>query len=661
MPIQLSIAVKTIAGFVLLAIMILIVGIGGLKSIDGLNRQVQQVTDKNIPELSARFNQNLRISQANEALLLYLLTEEETAMQRHVGNFEARFSEFQHIVENTDILPSTDASFQRVNEVRNSLNAYHQHAQQIIQLHSQDIALSYQITSQLQKLQTKLETINQLSGKLTPLIFKDKVALQSLRKLMTSANQVRIVIRQYQLNGDIGRLQTQGERLYGQIQTEFGQFAKMEAKAKFLKQHIDQLTALIQPSEGLLQSYTQYDQLQKELAAQISGANENLAITQTSSQQLTDLAISAAQQSRAQSNEVFTTTRTLITVLIIVGLIIAGVIGYTVFISIQKPLKRISKQLKILGEGDMSIQFDSQRKDEFGALGIDLNIFVKNLRVLLQQIVNKSEELEQTATNNTNISIDTTAAMGKQSEQLAATSESAEQLKLSVETVAEQVNATLQAIGTCHELTEQADRHVNHTSGNVVEQAEEISKVVEAAAELEKNSQQIDAILGTIDGIADQTNLLALNAAIEAARAGEHGRGFAVVADEVRALASRTQNSTAEIQDTVQMMKAQIERVTTALKITHSSATQSVELANTSSQSLKQLREAIASIQEVSQQINVVTVEQSATVLQVDQNLTEINKFADYTANSAKTAEQSSRQLLEISHDQHSLTNKFIF
>ena len=327
-----------------------------------------------MPELSLRFNQSLSISQANEALLIYLQADEEKKMMSQVEIFEDKFSLFKKVMTESNALVETVQTKAIIEKIKRSSNVYYQHAKKVISNHKEELIVDFQITEQLQKLQGKLETVNKFSQKITPLISNNPPAIQALRKLITSTNQMRLAFRQYQLDGDIERLEGQGNRLNGQIKAEFKAFENLEKKAKFLKQHIDGLLILLEPNKGLLLSYATSYQLKKDLNIEIIGAKEQLAIAQRNSQTLVDQAIITAQTSREESNQVFTTTRTLILVLICISLIVAAVTGYTIYHTIQRPLKRISKLLNDLGKGNMSVVFDVHNNDEFGLLGKDLNL-----------------------------------------------------------------------------------------------------------------------------------------------------------------------------------------------------------------------------------------------------------------------------------------------
>jgi len=659
MSLSFSVAMKTLSGFALLAITIVIVGAGGLAGISELKQQVQKISEKNLPELVTSFNQSLLIGQSNQALLIYLQSVDDETKTLKLSEFESSYQGYRQNLQQISNLNSNADNAQILARADASSKTYHELANAIVVQHENATELKLNIIGQEQTLQATLDNINSLYQKLSQFVAADKNSLNALRKVNTSINQVQIAIRQYQVNDDLDRLLQGAARLSVQINADFAAFTQVEAKAKFLKLHVEKLVTLIAADKGLLLSYQQASELHQQLKADLLAAQQQLQLAQKSSEALIEIALNSTNNARKTSLETSETTTTLIISLIFVALVVASVIAYLVVITIQRPMKDISKKLKLLGQGGMTTVFDTKRSDEFGQLGVDLNVLVKELRSLLQQIIDKSDELEDTANINSSISHDTTVAMGQQSSQLSTIASSAVELESSVSQVAEQVQQTIDATSSCNDLSSNARQLVDDTAASIRQQATEISLAVEQSKQLQIESQQIDNILETIITIADQTNLLALNAAIEAARAGENGRGFSVVADEVRALASRTQQSTQEIQQTVESMKQQIAQVSQILLKTHQFTDVSVQLAQESGDSLQSLQQAIAVIQEMSFSITQTTKEQSNAVVEVSQNLEQLNLVAQRTAQGANDAEASSNQLLGIAQTQRELTHKF--
>jgi len=659
MSLSFSVAMKTLSGFALLAISIVIVGAGGLGGISELKQQVQKISEQNLPELVTSFNQSLLIGQSNQALLIYLQSSDKATKQLQLSEFEKNYQGYRQNLQQISNLNGNADNSQILAQAGKSSKTYHNIANTIVEQHTKAIKLTLNITGQEQTLQAKLDIINNLIQKLNQFVAADKKSLEALRKLNTSVNQVQVAIRQYQVNNDLNRLLEGAVRLSKQIEREFAAFTQVEAKAKFLKLHIEKLISLIATQEGLLLSYQQESKLQQQLTADLEEAQQQLQLTQKSSDALIEIALNSTNTARKTSLETSEATTTLIISLVLVALVVASVIAYLVVITIQRPMKEISRKLKLLGQGNMTIEFDTKRADEFGLLGGDLNVLVKELRSLLEQIIDKSDELEGTANKNSIISHETTVAMNQQSSQLSLIASSAVELESSVSQVAEQVQQTINATNSCNDLSHHARQLVDNTAGSIKQQATEISLAVQQSNQLQAESQQIDNILETIITIADQTNLLALNAAIEAARAGENGRGFSVVADEVRALASRTQQSTHEIQQTVESMKKQIGQISQLLLKTHQLTDTSVQLAQDSGDSLQSLQESIGVIQEMSYSITGTTKEQSNAVIEVSQNLEQLNLVSQRTAQGANDAETSSNQLLGIAQTQRELTHKF--
>jgi methyl-accepting chemotaxis protein len=288
-----------------------------------------------------------------------------------------------------------------------------------------------------------------------------------------------------------------------------------------------------------------------------------------------------------------------------------------------------------------------------------LNDVVAGLREIVNTITQGSGQLAGLAGESSAISEQTTRAMSQQSQQLQQTASAATEISCSVAEVADHSQTTLSAVHECEALSVSLTQNVRDTLSSIETQASGIQQAVGVSDQLAGYSSEIGSILSTIRDIAEQTNLLALNAAIEAARAGEHGRGFAVVADEVRELASRTQNSTGQIQQMIENMQSSIGQVVNVMQSSYGQTRTCVDHAHASQQSLDSLNAAIAHIGSLSTQITEAARQQTEAVEEVSRSLNGLNDTARETTQGASQASTSSHQLLEYAQEQQQLLKRF--
>ncbi|MZI94154.1 hypothetical protein F9817_13220 [Vibrio sp. CAIM 722] len=263
------------------------------------------------------------------------------------------------------------------------------------------------------------------------------------------------------------------------------------------------------------------------------------------------------------------------------------------------------------------------------------------------------------ADQNAQISDMTTKAVSQQRHLLESTASAMTEMESSVAEVAQRAHDTMTS-------AEQADSKVTDVSvsikkaiDNIRKQATQIEETSKTAIELDDYGRQIDSIIGTIQDIAEQTNLLALNAAIEAARAGEQGRGFAVVADEVRSLASRTKNSTEEIKNMIEIMQRLIQAVVDTIKVNVSSNSSNIAVAEQAEVGLTVMGEVIGQIVEMNMQIAAATEEQSTTAKDISRSVVNISDSADKTASGAEENAISSQTLHNKAVKQHKIIAQF--
>ncbi|KNX80026.1 chemotaxis protein [Pseudomonas sp. 250J] len=356
--------------------------------------------------------------------------------------------------------------------------------------------------------------------------------------------------------------------------------------------------------------------------------------------------------------------RTDIAGMTVVGLGIAALgllVIWLLALGIARPLKQMVSMLDDIaqGEGDLTRRLQSDRADELGAIAKGFNTFLAKLQAMISQVVSSVQKVSDSSEHTADIAIRTNQGVHKQMAEIDQVATAVHEMTATAQDVARNATQAAQAASEADRAANQGLDIVRDTSHSISELAAEIGRAVTVVQDLARDSENINAILVTIRAIAEQTNLLALNAAIEAARAGEQGRGFAVVADEVRNLAQKTQQATQEIQQMIQQLQLGTREVVKVMEDSQGKTDISVQQASRAAESLASITQAVSVINDMNTQIASAAEEQSAVAEDINRNVINIGQVAGEVAGGADESSQASAELTKLAEQQRRLINQF--
>ncbi|UVL46964.1 methyl-accepting chemotaxis protein [Pseudomonas moraviensis] len=315
------------------------------------------------------------------------------------------------------------------------------------------------------------------------------------------------------------------------------------------------------------------------------------------------------------------------------------------YASTRTTLKSLGAMMDRVAAGDMTVNFKASSRDELGELGEVFNGTVKKIHDLIERVGHTVGEVERQAGQVESVSAQSNQAVAGQRTQIEQVATAMNQMSATSLEVARSAAAAVSSAHSVNDETLSGRGLVESQQGSIAALASEIDQSVLVINQLASDSQSISRVLEVIKSIAEQTNLLALNAAIEAARAGEQGRGFAVVADEVRTLAKRTQQSTEEIEQMIAKLHGGVGAAVKAMGVSHQMANGTVGQSEKVQQALENILGAVGMIVDQNQQIAAAVEQQTAVAHDIDQNIVEINRAGERTAQGAHQTEDASRAL----------------
>ncbi|MCP1267674.1 methyl-accepting chemotaxis protein [Aeromonas hydrophila] len=370
--------------------------------------------------------------------------------------------------------------------------------------------------------------------------------------------------------------------------------------------------------------------------------------------------------SRAQVVAAFDSAKLSIIIALLLGLGLAAVLSTVLTRQIRDPLVMLARQAQRIASGDLGkgelqewIRGSRFKRDELGQLGAAIDRMQGSLADLVSEIAGSVSQLSSAVEEVSAISEQSATGMARQQSEVSQVATAMNEMQSTVNEVARNTTDAMSAAKDASRTSTQGNQVVRSAISSIEEVSVKIEQAGAVVQQLEQDSNNISMVLDVIRGIAEQTNLLALNAAIEAARAGEQGRGFAVVADEVRSLAQRTQNSTAEISKMIEVLQERTAEAGSAMQLSRQQMQESVGLAREAGSSIDTINGAVTQITDMNTLIATATEEQNAVTEELNRSIVNIHNAADENALGAQQTAQACVELSKLANTLHHMTQRF--
>ncbi|CAM2846741.1 Methyl-accepting chemotaxis protein [Vibrio mytili] len=658
-----SVIKRMYAGFALIIVLFAVtitIMMGGMSDIHG---KFANVSKSSLPLVSLSNQTSVELLSADKSFKDFLTTENKQRMEEMRQEFaksQQRFKETLSQLESASkMYPSLAESYSELQTIEQS---YFTEALEAMDNYEAMFAAQEEVQKSSRRFQT-LQT--QLSVGL-----KEYVADQSSISVKVMAKSYFIKLKDAEVitsdalaSSDpefVTEAVAKNRKAVTHLNYAFrGLVAQLPELKKAFGDSVEQFTRDVGQRGGVLDQHNNYLNARAALYNNIANLANKVDSAMVILKQFNSTATNKLNESLAEAGNIYSAGVTKAILIGIIVVLFAAAIGYHIAHSVREPLTRILKVLESLTEGDMTQRIDIRYNNEFSRVSGHINSLADSLHEILVKLNDASDDLSSTAASNEHTSSDAQLKLNSQREQTANVATAMTEMSHSVQEVAQSAQGSLEMVQRVESASEQG-RNVMSTNISTINQLElRLNESVSAVSELQKMSGQIGSILDVIRNIAEQTNLLALNAAIEAARAGEQGRGFAVVADEVRVLASRTTQSTTEIESMISNLQSSSQAANQVIQSCMSDMEMSVEQASKANSSMEEIQALIIEITQMSTHISQAAAEQSETSADIARSIEDINNIADESYQAMSSIAHTSESLTQLAHQQNALVHRF--
>lgn len=410
-------------------------------------------------------------------------------------------------------------------------------------------------------------------------------------------------------------------------------------------------------SGSMIDGTADYSQL-GELSAKMNSSYDDAYVAMTSFRDRQQASFELAFDNTDSANTRLISTGVIVTIIVTLLMFATAI---PIVRGIKLSIDDVVRSLKDIAQedGDLTVRITTQSKDEIGDLVHWFNQFMEKLQGVVKDVVEASIPLSNLAQNLRGLTEETQRTIDVQQRSAQDAKHAVDTMSGSVDGVAHSAAQAAKDAGEATGSASDGRRIVQQTVASIQQLADNVEETAEVLGRLEADSNKVGSVLDVIKGIAEQTNLLALNAAIEAARAGEQGRGFAVVADEVRTLASRTQQSTEEIQNTIEQLQSAAQSAVAVMSKGTEQAVKSVETANEAGVSLDTITTTIDSINQMNEQIAHNTEEQRLVALDIVKHVDEIHQRTEQTSSRSGELGSMCNELADLAQHLEAIAKQF--
>lgn len=669
---NLTVAMKIIGGFAIISILLILSSASSLMNLNTINDSTTEVSKVAIPMLKASNALSLEFTQMGNSMLKGYYQKQIEPLAKNKKHFIHRrdqfFKELKTLSAVVKDKPAIVASLRKVTKESKNGDTHISNVFKNRKISIEQLAILEEKVDILEEKADDAVTLlldladhDLAETKLQRAISLGESMETQFNSLVSSAMEYKDVktvktsqLIETEMSFALNELQTGIDDELSELRNNGVNDVADDLTAKFAE-----VKKLLSSEDGIL--YHKKNQLTANLAADknLADAEKDINNVYNILNKQVELADTATKDTSKMVADAVSSGNSQTTVILIISLIAAVVISRYTLVSITRPLAKVNDILNVVASGDLSKNLDESGGDEFAELAKNLNKVIASLRTLIQGVISRSTQLAAAAEETSAVTAQSTTSIEEQRNQVEQAATATTEMSSTSQSMLSSVNDALNDI----KHADDEAQHVKNISLENKQTIELLANEVESAAQvinkLQQDSASIGGILDVIRSIADQTNLLALNAAIEAARAGEHGRGFAVVADEVRTLASRTQESTQEIQNMIEVLQSGAEKAVTVMETGKNQATECVSQADAAVQALETITEAVHQAHDKATQVSTAADEQSVVAHEISVNLESIVAIAEETTEGARQTAASSGEVAKLAEELQQSVQEF--